>query len=75
VDGLTDGSDEGERWRIALSALAVWSVMVLLRIDNDNLEYLTMVYFSLIIGKVKSYNDGLARDHAFPNPVETPAPE
>jgi hypothetical protein len=48
--------------------------MVLIRIDNDNLGYLTMVYFFLEIGKGKSYNDGLARDPAFPNPVDTLAP-
>ena len=46
-----------------------------MEIDNDNLEYLTVYVFLLEIGEVKSYNDGLARDQAFPNPVNILAPK
>jgi hypothetical protein len=45
-----------------------------MEIDNDNLDYLTVCVILLEIGGVKSYNDGLARVQAFPNPVNILAP-
>jgi hypothetical protein len=74
VDDLTDCASEGGKVGGLLRCPSSRSVMVLMEIDNDNLEYLTVCVILLEIGRVKSYNDGLARDQAFPIPVDTLAP-